>query len=427
MSVEQKRDILGKTSLNIDGIRNSIGRFGETLKGLRKTSDDLVKSTKERNLFKKKIIGRDNTFFRKRRENVRRKQREDELEAQNIKGTTKRQGNLFQKSTRGFLGRILDFLGILLIGWAVTNLPKIIEAVSGLIKKIKKVVAVLTGFFNFAKDFVIGIKESIEKTLNVFKRFDFKKNQKEVNDSFDKLGNNFLALNQDFISSMRDISKDPDLEQVPEMNQMMDQALRDMADSEASTMEPTTQTLEKGDTMGETEKVEVEGRATGGRMPKSPFLVGENRDGTINDTTELIVPDQSGEVVNSENTQDLLNTLLGDDGVEPTKSQKGSGLLAASGGIDLPELETPDNGQNNFLSVNRGNTVENIQPVQKTFTTPLSTGKKRKRSTIVILEKPSMQQPVLQSTTNGISLRRGGESTKSMLYKLQSVSSLKYT
>ena len=285
----------------------------------------------------------------------------------------------------------------------------------------------LTGFFNFAKDFVIGIKESIEKTLNVFKRFNFKKNQKEVNDSFDKLGNNFLALNQDFISSMRDINIDPDFKKVPEMNQMMDQALRDMADSEASTMEPTTQTLEKGDTMGETEKVEVEGRASGGRMPESPFLVGENRDGTINDTTELIVPDQSGEVVNSENTQDLLNTLLGDDGVEPTKSQKGSGLIAASGGIDLPDLETPDNGQNNLLSVNRSNTVENIRPVQKTFTTPLSTGKKRKRSTIVILEKPSMQQPVLQSTTNGISLRRGGESTKSMLYKLQSVSSLKYT
>ena len=66
MSVEQKRDILGKTSLNIDGIRNSIGRFGETLKSLRKTSDDLVKSTKERNSFKKSIIGKDNTFFRKR-------------------------------------------------------------------------------------------------------------------------------------------------------------------------------------------------------------------------------------------------------------------------------------------------------------------------------------------------------------------------
>ena len=428
MSVEQKRDILGKTSLNIDGIRNSIGRFGETLKGLRKTSDDLVKSTKERNLFKKKIIGRDNTFFRKRRENVRRKQREDELEAQNIKGTTKRQGNLFQKSTRGFLGRILDFLGILLIGWAVTNLPKIIEAVSGLIKKIKKVVAVLTGFFNFAKDFVIGIKESIEKTLNVFKRFNFKQNQKEVNDSFDKLGNNFLVLNQDFITTMRDINKDPDFKQVPEMNQMMDQALRDMADSEASTMEPTTKTIESDDVMGETEKVEVEGRVSGGRVePNTPFLVGENPDGSINDTTEIFVADQPGEIVNSEDTQSILDTLLAGDDIEPTRAQKGSGLVASTGGIDLSNLERPNSEQNNLLSVNRDSTVENIRPVQKTFTTPLSTGKKRKRSTIVILEKPSMQQPVLQSTTNGISLRRGGESTKTILYKLQSVSSLKYT
>ena len=428
MSVEQKRDILGKTSLNIDGIRNSIGRFGETLKGLRKTSDDLVKSTKERNLFKKNIIGRDNTFFRKRRENVRRKQREDELEAQNIRGTTKRQGNLFQKSTRGFLGRILDFLGILLIGWAVNNLPKIIEAISGLIKKIKKVVAVLTGFFNFAKDFVLGIKESIEKTLNVFKRFNFRKNQREVNESFDKLGNNFIALNKDFFSAIRDFGRDSEFKKVPELNKEIDAALKDSSNSEDSiTDDNDDKTLKSDDVMGETEKVEVEGRASGGRMPESPFLVGENRDGTINDTTEMIVPDQSGEVVNSENTQDLLNTLLGDDGVEPTKSQKGSGLVAASGGIDLPDLETPDSGQNNLLSVNRDSTVENIRPVQKTFTTPLSTGKKRKRSTIVILEKPSMQQPVLQSTTNGISLRRGGESTKTILYKLQSVSSLKYT
>ena len=54
MSVEQKRDILGKTSLNIDEIRNSIGRFGETLKGLRKTSDDLVNQPKKEIYSKRK-------------------------------------------------------------------------------------------------------------------------------------------------------------------------------------------------------------------------------------------------------------------------------------------------------------------------------------------------------------------------------------
>ena len=45
-----------------------------------------------------------------------------------ITGVTKRQGSLVQKSTRGFLGRILDFVGILIIGWAITNLPRIISA-----------------------------------------------------------------------------------------------------------------------------------------------------------------------------------------------------------------------------------------------------------------------------------------------------------
>ena len=38
----------------------------------------------------------------RRRENALRRQREDELEASTITGVTKRQGNLVQKSTRGF-------------------------------------------------------------------------------------------------------------------------------------------------------------------------------------------------------------------------------------------------------------------------------------------------------------------------------------
>ena len=56
-----------------------------------------------------------------------------------VGGVLKRQGTLIAKSTRGFLGRILDFLGILLIGWALTNLPKIIEAFQKLIKRIQKI------------------------------------------------------------------------------------------------------------------------------------------------------------------------------------------------------------------------------------------------------------------------------------------------
>ena len=72
--------------------------------------------------------------------------REDELEASSIQGAPKTQGTILGKSTRGFLGRILDFLGILLIGWAITNLPRIIQGIEGLIKRISSVTGILSLF-----------------------------------------------------------------------------------------------------------------------------------------------------------------------------------------------------------------------------------------------------------------------------------------
>jgi len=49
-------------------------------------------------------------------------------------------------------------------------------------------------------------------------------------------------------------------------------------------------------------------RADGGSVSAgTPYLVGENRDGSINKTTELFVPSQSGSIVNSKDLQSMLN------------------------------------------------------------------------------------------------------------------------
>ena len=172
MSIFARRNTIRKTSISIDSIRNSVRNFGEGIKRAKLQADEIIKNTRESNQFRRGLIGKDNQYFRKRQENIKRKQREDELEAQNVKGVAKKQGNLFQRSTRGFLGRILDFLGILLICWALTNLPKIIEAFQKLIKRIQKIVSILTGFVDVIKNFVNGVKESIDNALNVFAKLD---------------------------------------------------------------------------------------------------------------------------------------------------------------------------------------------------------------------------------------------------------------
>ena len=116
MSISSRRNSALKSSISIKSISNTAAKFSKSLSSARSSSQDIQKQLRETNQFKRNLIRKDNIFFRRRQENIRRKDREDELEASSVTGTSKRQGSLLAKSTRGFLGRILDFLGILLLG-----------------------------------------------------------------------------------------------------------------------------------------------------------------------------------------------------------------------------------------------------------------------------------------------------------------------
>ena len=126
MTLSARRNALRKSAISVDTIRKSVSGLSVGLVNIGKQSRELLKQTRESNIFKSSLVRKDGEFFRKRRENILRKQREDELESSSVTGVAKKQGNLIQKSTRGFLGRMIDFLGVLLLGWALTNLPMII-------------------------------------------------------------------------------------------------------------------------------------------------------------------------------------------------------------------------------------------------------------------------------------------------------------
>jgi len=161
MSIKKRRDAVLKSNISINSIRDSVVNFTKGLTASRQTSNEIVQRTSENNKFKRTLIGNDNSFFIKRRENARRRQREDELEASTVQGSTKRQGNVVSRSTKGFLGRILDFFGIVLIGWFVNSLPKIIKAIQGLIKRIQSVITVLSNYMDSIGDFLVGIGSGI--------------------------------------------------------------------------------------------------------------------------------------------------------------------------------------------------------------------------------------------------------------------------
>ena len=180
MSIQKRRNSLFKSSISIRSIGDSLQSFSDGLVAARRNSDETIKTIRQRNIFKRNTIRNDNKYFRQRQENIKRKAREDELEASSVQGVPKTQGNILAKSTRGFLGRMLDFIGILIIGWAITNLPKIINAIQGLIKRISSVTGILSLFVDGIKFVLTGIGTAIQGAISNLLRFDFLKTKTDV-------------------------------------------------------------------------------------------------------------------------------------------------------------------------------------------------------------------------------------------------------
>ena len=198
MSIQKQRNSLISSSNSINSIRESVSNFS---KGLGRTSlvaSEIIDQTRKTNIFTSKLIRKDDQYFNKRRENVRRKQREDELESTSIKGVEKKQGNIIQRSTKGFLGRILDFFGIILIGWFINSLPVILNAISSLIKRIKQLTNILSNFVDGVGDFFTSLGLGIREAMDSLPKFDYLKAKADQEDENEKAVNALILLNDEF-------------------------------------------------------------------------------------------------------------------------------------------------------------------------------------------------------------------------------------
>ncbi len=212
MSEQRKRrDSLLRSSISINSIRDSVSNFSKGLAESNAVANQIVEKTRENNLFKSTLIRKESDYFRKRRENVRRKDREDELESSSITGITKKEGNIIQRSTRGFLGRILDFFGIILIGWFVNTLPKILKAIQALISRIQKFIGLLTGFIDGLKDFFTGIGEGIRTAFESLPKFELDSFKSQVDETIEKLVGGLERLQQDFVAAARNFGRPKNL------------------------------------------------------------------------------------------------------------------------------------------------------------------------------------------------------------------------
>ena len=179
----------------------SVSNISKTVSSLRKGIDNSQKSANRINttlvsksIFTRKSLANDRNMFAKRREAVRRREQEDIVEASGIGGAIKRQGKVISSSTKGFLGRILDFIGTLMVGWLLNSLPTIISLAEQLINRIKRTVTVLAGFINGVTEIFSGFSSLLSKSFSNLLSFDFDTQRDVVESSMKQIQRGFVSI-----------------------------------------------------------------------------------------------------------------------------------------------------------------------------------------------------------------------------------------
>ena len=455
MSIQKRRNSLFKSSISIRSIGDSLQSFSDGLVAARRNSDKSIKTIRQRNIFKRNSIRNDNKYFRQRQENIKRKAREDELEASSVQGVPKTQGNILTKSTRGFLGRMLDFIGILIIGWAITNLPKIINAIQGLIKRISSVTGILSLFVDGIKFVLTGIGTVIKGAISNLLRFDFLKTKTDVEQGLEGANTGLFQARselelagQQFADSETFGLPDP-----PAFETDKPQRVRDSENNEEkkavlqnegteAEVEQKSKNIDKiiETGLGETDDQVVEGDA-------------DDVEGVSNDLNSFLQESEGGTTGGSSSSSSSGGTTVVDPRDELKNKQKEAlntnnqrrrnrrGRRTSSSFLETPssvenikESVTPNNLD---TGSNRGELVASVEitdemkaqalsPVKKEVNIPSNRKSKNK---IIIVEKQSgngNQSITMPSNGSSKTIVKAVDDEK-LLMKMQSTSTLKYT
>ena len=448
MSISSRRNSLRKSSISINSIRNTFTSFSKGITNAKQSSDDILKQTRDTNLFKSKLIRKDGEFFARRRENVRRKEREDELESSSITGVAKKQGNIVTRSTRGFLGRIIDFLGVVLVGWALVNLPAILKKFEGLFKLIQRVVGILSGFIEGISDFLVAIGKPIVNLIDALRKIDFTSQRKQIQESTESVNSSLTALDRDFRESVNDFITDENISSANQLADEIENSEVEGQENQQVDVSPTQVESKENDEQEnitvETQTPDIEPRAEGGPVePNKPYTVGE-------EGVEIFVPDQSGTIIPNDELV-AQNTEVEEEEEDESELEGVKGVFGDSeklisnldpGNVSPAPISEPppstfetsdltpvtEKNKADLITTSKSKDMNmSVVPVKRKQFKMM--GRKKSKSVVMIVEKPVGQgQPVVTGGGQKSPMTTVvNKSSDNMLLELQSVSSLKYT
>jgi len=172
------------------------------IKQSNKTASNVGKTLKQQSIFKKQSISKRQNIYQKRQDGIRRRQQKDLFEAIGVKGAVRGVGKAVTRSTKGFLGKILDSIATVMVGWTIINLPKIVILTKELGSRIMKVTGILSNFmentYTILQEFGTLTSELVRSLL----AFDFSNMGRQIDTSMAKVQESFNRMQIDFFRSL---------------------------------------------------------------------------------------------------------------------------------------------------------------------------------------------------------------------------------
>ena len=155
----------------------------------------LHKAVLRRSKIRRENFVRDKKLNRDLTETRKRKEKESMLETSKLKrspssGITKLPGS-------SFFGKVLNFIGILIVGWLVNNLPKIIKFVEDLITRIQKLVDSLKSFVKNLGDWFKSIGSIVSAGWDNITSFDFTDSEGKLKTAMSDMEKAFKGMQAD--------------------------------------------------------------------------------------------------------------------------------------------------------------------------------------------------------------------------------------
>jgi len=192
-----------RSTINLDSINKSLSGLTESIKGAQKQSEQISENVQKRNREKREGLSMSSKLFAKRRDNQRRREKEDLLEASGVMSSLRAGRRMIQRTTKGFLGRILDFLATVLIGWTIINLPKIIKLAEGVMKRLKKYFDVLNKFVSNTQLFFTDLGNKFKEVLTLLTAVNFEPFLSQVKKFMKKIQDSFTSITINTVKTVR--------------------------------------------------------------------------------------------------------------------------------------------------------------------------------------------------------------------------------